>query len=81
MHLSAHSSTCLTTIKTWKDFPGGSVGKNPHDNTGDMGSIPGLERFSGEGMATHSNILAGKSHGQRTLASYSPWDHKESDTT
>ena len=26
-------------------------------------------------------ILTGKSHGQRSLASYSPWSHKESDTT
>ena len=24
-------------------------------------------------MATHSSILAGKSHGQRSLAGYSPW--------
>ena len=32
-------------------------------------------------MATHSSILAGEFHGQRSLAGYSPWDHKESDTT
>ena len=33
------------------------------------------------GMATHSSILAGKSHGQRSLAGYSPWGcNKESDT-
>ena len=31
-----------------------------------------------EEMATHSNILAGNSHGQRSLAGYSPWGHKES---
>ena len=30
-----------------------------------------------EEMATHS----GKSHGQRSLVGYSPWGHKESDTT
>ena len=30
-------------------------------------------------MATHSSILAGKSHGQRSLVDYSPWGHKESD--
>ena len=24
-------------------------------------------------MATHSSILAGKSHGQKSLAGYSPW--------
>ena len=32
-------------------------------------------------MATHSTIIAGKSHGQRNLAGYSPRGHKESDTT
>ena len=26
-------------------------------------------------------LLPGKSHGQRSLADYSPWDRKESDTT
>ena len=34
-----------------------------------------------KGMATHSNILAWRSHGQRSLAGYSPWGGKESDTT
>ena len=33
-------------------------------------------------MATHSSTLAcGESHGQRSLTDYSPWDHKELDTT
>ena len=32
-------------------------------------------------MTTHSSILAGKSHGQRSLAGYSPWGRQESDTT
>ena len=31
-------------------------------------------------MATHSSILAGKSHGQRNLVGCSPWGPKESDT-
>ena len=31
-----------------------------------------------KGMATHSSTLAGEFHGQRSLASYSPWDLKES---
>ena len=26
-------------------------------------------------------VLPGKSHGQRSLAGYCPWGHKESDTT
>ena len=32
-------------------------------------------------MATHSGILAGKFHGQRSLGHYSSWSHKESDMT
>ena len=32
-------------------------------------------------MATHSSILAWRIHGQRSLVGYSPWGHKESDTT
>jgi len=34
-----------------------------------------------EGMATHSSILAVKSHGQRSLDGYSPWSCKELDMT
>ena len=44
-----------------------------------MGSIPGSGRSPGEEMATHSNILPGKSHGQRGLGGYSPGGCKESD--
>ena len=32
-------------------------------------------------MATHSSILPGESHGQRSLMGYSPRGHKESDMT
>ena len=34
-----------------------------------------------KGMATHSSILAGEFHWQRSLAGYSPWGCKESDMT
>ena len=33
------------------------------------------------GKGTHFIFLPGESHGQRSLLGYSPWDHKESDTT
>ena len=33
-----------------------------------------------KGMATHSNILENP-HGQKSLAGYSPWGHKVSNTT
>ena len=32
-------------------------------------------------MGTHSSILPGGSHGQRSLIGYSPWGHKEKDIT
>ena len=32
-------------------------------------------------MATHSSILAWETHGQRSLAGYSPWGRKEPDAT
>ena len=32
-------------------------------------------------MATHSNMFAWEIYGQKSLAGYSPWGHKESDTT
>ena len=45
----------------------------------DASSIPGLEDPLEEGMATHSSILPGESHGQKSLVGYSPWGLKESD--
>ena len=30
-----------------------------------------------EGLATHSNILAWRTHGQRSLVDYIPWGPKE----
>ena len=32
-----------------------------------------------KGMSTHSSVLAGESHGPRSLVGYSPWGQKESD--
>ena len=56
--------------------------KNPPANTGDMrdmGSIPGLGRSPGGG---HGNPLQNSClknpHGEKSLAGYSPWGHKES---
>ena len=64
------------------DFPGGSDGKASVYNAGNPGSIPGLGRSPGEGNGNpYPVLLAGKSHGQRSLVGYSPWGRKESDTT
>ena len=60
------------------------VVKNPPANAEDMrdaGSIPGLGRSLEEGMQPTPVFLPGESHGQRSLAGYSPWGCKESDTT
>ena len=61
-------------------FSGGLDGKESACNTGDLASIPGSGRSSGEGNG-YPLQYSGESHGQRNLAGYSPWDHKESDTT
>ena len=47
----------------------------------DMGSTSGLRRSLKQETESHSSILAIKSHGQRSLAGYSPWVTKELDTT
>ena len=39
----------------------------------------GWEEPLEKGMATHSSLLPGEPHGQRSLVSYSPWE--ESHTT
>ena len=62
-------------------FPDGSDGKDSACSAGDLGSILGLGRFPEKGKATHSVFLPGEFHGQRSLAGYSPWAHKELDTT
>ena len=39
-------------------FPGVSDGKESACNVGDSGPVPGSEIHPGEGMATHSSVLA-----------------------
>ena len=55
-------------------FPGGSDGKESACNAGDPGSIPGPGRSPGKGLWQPTPVfLPGESHGQRSLAGYSPW--------
>ena len=64
------------------NFPGGSDGKASVYSEGVLGLIPGLGRSPGEGKWQPTPVLLpGKSHGQRSLVDYSPWGHKELDTT
>ena len=58
-------------------FPGGSDGKESACNVGDLGLIPGLRR---DWLPTPV-FWPGEFHEQRRLANYSPWGHKELDTT
>ena len=62
-------------------FPGGSDGKESTCSAGDAGLISGLGRSSGEENGPTLVFLPGEFHGQRSLASYSPWGCKESNTT
>ena len=57
-------------------FPCGSAGKESACNVGDLGSIPGLRRSPGE-----RNGYPLQYSGPEFHALYSPWGHKESDTT
>ena len=60
------------------------VVKNPPPNAGDTedaGRIPGLGRFSGGSIITHSSILAWRITWTEEPAGYSPGGRKESDMT
>ena len=57
-------------------FPDGSMVKNPPAKQETWFWSLGWEDSLEKEMATHSSILAwGTSHGQRSLADYSPWGH------
>ena len=63
-------------------FASGLDGKESAWNAGNPGPIPWSGRSPGGG---HGNPLQYSGlenpHGQRSMAGYSPWGHKESDTT
>ena len=66
----------LTTFFTdlLEDSQAALVVKNQpanEEDVKDVGSTPGLEDPLEEGMGTHSSILPGESHGQRSLVGYS----------
>ena len=89
--LSWVSSSVLTSSEqrmlnylAQKDSPiiCGSDSKESTCNSGGLGLVPGLGRSPRGG---HGNPLRyscpENPHGQRSLAGYSPWGHKELDTT
>ena len=54
-------------------------GKESACNAGDLGSIPGFDPGGGHSNPLQYSCLENP-HGQRCLADYSPWGHKESGT-
>ena len=62
-------------------FPDGSDDKESPCNAGDLGLIPGLGRSPGGGHGNPGESCLENPHGQRNLVGYSPWGHKESNTT
>ena len=63
-------------------FPGVSDGKESSYNAGDLNLTPGLGRSPGGGNGNPFQYSCLEHpHGQRSLVGYSPWGHKELDTT
>ena len=55
--------------------------KNPPTSAGDAGSVSGLGKSpGGEGMATHSSILAWRIPWTEDPGGLQSWGHRESDT-
>ena len=63
-------------IHSSRGFPGGPIVKNTLADRETQVRSLGEEDPQEEEMATHSSILAGEFHGQRSLAGYSPWGCK-----
>ena len=64
-------------------FLGDTLVKNLPANAGDLGSIPGLGRSPREGNvnALQYSCLGNLMYRGTWRATYSQWNHKESDTT
>ena len=63
-------------------FSGGSDGKESSHNVEDLDSIPGFGRPPEEGNGNPLQYYCLQNPiGQRNLVGYSPWGHKELDTT
>ena len=61
-------------------FPGAQTVKNPPAvQEARIPSLGGQDPWE-KGMATQCSALPGEPHGQKSLAGYSPWGCKESDT-
>ena len=83
-HTHRHICTCVCTHRhafKYLGFPGGSAVKNHQQGRRCrfdpwVGKNPWRRKWQPTPV-----FLPGESHGQRSLAGYSPWGRKESDTT
>ena len=58
-------------------FPGRSAGKKSACNAGDPRSVPGSERYPGEGIGYPLQYSGLENpHGQGSLVGYSPWGRR-----
>ena len=67
--------------KYWQYSPGGSDDKESVCSPGDPVRSLSQEYPLEKGMSPAPVFLPGKFHRQRSLAGYSPWGRKESNTT
>ena len=68
-------------ISKERGFPGGSDSKESACITEDSGLILGSRRSPGQGIGYPFQSSCLENSMDRSLAGYSPWGHKESDTT
>ena len=61
----------MKNLALYVGFNCGSAGKESACNAGDLGYIPGLERYPGEGKGFTSIFECGQFHGQCTIYFYS----------
>ena len=72
----SESQSLKVILRLEAGFPGGSDGNKSACSAGDLGLIRGLGRYPREGKGCpfqYSGLE--NSHGQRSLAGYSPWGH------
>ena len=69
----------IAYLYTWASLVAQTINNLPAMQ--DTRFAPWVEKILEKGMATTPVFLPGEFHGQRSLARYSPWGHKESDTT
>ena len=79
MNCSFTENLHFRVVLVYWGYLGGSEVKESAYQAGDLGSNPESGRSPGEGNVFPTPVfLPGKSHGQRSLASFSPWGCKES---